>query len=90
VSNVIVLDKSSESSAERHPRFDRANGLDPSLVIAARKMYRTFYEVHPEVAELPLGIAIDRYSYRGKLIFARMPALLPQETFLELAVIDQG
>jgi hypothetical protein len=88
VVNVVVLEKSVDLHVEQEPRIDRY-GFDPSLVSAARKIYRTYMEVHPEVTEEPLGIAIDRYTYRGKLIFVRMPALLPQETFIPFELFDR-
>jgi hypothetical protein len=61
---------------------------DPSLIQAARNIYETYYTVHPEVTELPLGVAIDRISYRGKLIFKQKPALLPKECFIPFSSID--
>lgn len=61
--------------------------LDPSLLQAARQIYRTFYEVHPE-QERPLGVAIDRFTHRGKLIFTGKPVLLPQECFVPLNQIE--
>jgi hypothetical protein len=47
-----------------------SGGYDPSLVQAARQIYQTYYQVHPTL------------NYRGKLVFVRMPALLPQECFI--------
>jgi hypothetical protein len=64
--------------------------FDPSLVAAARAIYDTFYQVHPEVVERPLGAAMNRFTYRGKLIFTRLPALLPQECFIPFDVIDRA
>jgi len=61
---------------------------DPSLVQAARVIYETYYRVHPEMTDLPLGVAIDRATYRGKLIFHRKPILLPKESFIPLSSID--
>ncbi len=61
---------------------------DPSLIQAARLIYETYYTVHPEVTDLPLGVAINRFTYRGKLIFKRKPILLPQECFIPFNVID--
>lgn len=64
--------------------------LDPGLLQAARQIYRTYYEVHPEDPQRPIGIAIDRYSYRGKLIFGQKPILLPKECFIPLGQIESG
>ncbi|GAB4380303.1 MAG: hypothetical protein Kow00121_36280 [Elainellaceae cyanobacterium] len=64
--------------------------LDPALLQAARHIYQTYYEVHPEQTLRPIGIAIDRYSYRGKLIFGAKPVLLPKECFIPLNQIESG
>lgn len=64
--------------------------LDPALLQAARYIYQTYYEVHPEQMQRPIGIAIDRYSYRGKLIFGQKPILLPKECFIPLNQIESG
>jgi hypothetical protein len=89
VVNIVILDQPAELSVEQEPRFDRYSGYEPGLVQAARKIYRTFMTVHPDVMDEPLGVAIDRYSLRGKLIFNRIPALLPQETFIPFEAIDR-
>jgi hypothetical protein len=64
--------------------------LDPSLLQAAQQIYRTYYEVHPEQIRRPIGIAIDRYSHRGKLIFGEKPILLPKECFVPINHIEGG
>jgi hypothetical protein len=64
--------------------------LDPALLQAARYIYQTYYEVHPEQTQRPIGIAIDRYSHRGKLIFGQKPILLPKECFIPLNQIESG
>lgn len=64
--------------------------LDPALLQAARHIYQTYYEVHPEQTQRPIGIALDRYSYRGKLIFGAKPVLLPKECFIPLSQIESG
>lgn len=64
--------------------------LDPSILQAARHIYRTYFEVHPDEVQRPIGIAIDRYSYRGKLIFGQKPVLLPKECFIPLSQIESG
>lgn len=62
--------------------------LDPRLIQAARQIYNTYYEVHPERTERPIGVAIDRQSYRGQLIFGEKPVLLPRECFVPLRQIE--
>ncbi|MBD1839721.1 hypothetical protein H6F78_13150 [Coleofasciculus sp. FACHB-64] len=72
----------------RTERIDIPVLLDPSIVRAARQIYRTYSEVHPDRMQRPLGVAIDRYTYRGKLIFAGKPILLPQECFVPFSQIE--
>jgi hypothetical protein len=56
----------------------------------ARQIYRTYYEVHPEEIQRPIGVAIDRSTHRGKLIFTGKPVLLPRECFVPLNQIESG
>ncbi len=86
--NVVVLDTPAQLSSEKIHRFEHDSEYEPTLMQASRKIYQTFIDVHPNVEEEPLGVAIDRYSYRGKLIFNRIPALLPQEAFIPFEQID--
>jgi hypothetical protein len=68
--------------------IDFSGLLDANLLQAARYIYRTYYEVHPDEVQRPIGVAIDRFSYRGQLIFTRKPILLPQECFVPLSQIE--
>lgn len=56
--------------------------LDPSLLKAARKIYRAYQQVNPDHIQRPLGVAISRLTYRGQVIFFRKPVLLPDECFI--------
>ena len=62
--------------------------LDPALLRAARQIYRTYMEVHPDLPQRPTGVAIDRYTHRGKLIFKKKPILLPQESFVPFSQLE--
>lgn len=64
--------------------------LDPTLLKAARHIYRSFYEVRPEVVRRPIGVAIGRVTGRGKLLFGDKPVLLPHECFIPLSQIEPG
>ncbi len=64
--------------------------LDPALLQAARSIYRTYYEVHPDETQRPIGVALDRFNLRGKLIFGLKPILLPRECFVPLSQIEPG
>ncbi len=56
--------------------------LDPTLLRAAQRIYRTYCMLHPRNPKRPYGIAIHRKSYRGQLIFRHNPVLLPGECFV--------
>lgn len=56
--------------------------FDSSLLQAAQHIYHKCYEVYPQKAEQMQGIAIDRETYQGQLIFKEKPILLPWETFI--------
>ncbi|HIK45171.1 MAG TPA: hypothetical protein IGR64_09820 [Leptolyngbyaceae cyanobacterium M65_K2018_010] len=64
--------------------------LNPALLKSARQIYRTYYEVHPEDTQRPIGIAISTKTHRGKLIFGDRPVLLPNECFIPLNQIEPG
>lgn len=64
--------------------------LDPLLLKSARQIYRTYYEVHPDEMQRPIGIAISTKTRRGKLIFGDKPVLLPIERFIPLNQIEPG
>ncbi|MGB3138828.1 MAG: hypothetical protein WBG38_15330 [Nodosilinea sp.] len=64
--------------------------LNPALLKSARQIYRTYYEVHPEDVQRPIGIAISTKTRRGKLIFGGRPVLLPTECFVPISQIEPG
>jgi hypothetical protein len=61
--------------------------LSPVIVGAARNIYRAYVDTHGS-KQTPLGVAIDRYTFRGQLIFASQPILLPHECFVSMRDID--
>ncbi len=72
----------------RPEHIDFSALLDPSLLQAARHIYRTYFEVHPDQVQKPVGVALDRFTLRGKLIFGGKPILLPQECFVPLSQVE--
>ncbi|MBW4619271.1 MAG: hypothetical protein KME17_07915 [Cyanosarcina radialis HA8281-LM2] len=56
--------------------------IDPSLVRAARELYHTYFEITPHRVKHPTGVAINRFNYRGNLVFTAHPVLLPEECFV--------
>ncbi|HBE19245.1 MAG TPA: hypothetical protein DEG17_24040 [Cyanobacteria bacterium UBA11149] len=73
---------------EYRERTDIPILLDPTLLRAARQIYRLYYEVHPDIPQRPAGVAIDKFTHRGKLIFRQKPILLPQECFVPFSQLE--
>ncbi len=72
--------------------MDRAKipiSLDPILLRAARKTYQTYSQLHSKLPKIPLGVVINRYNYRGHLIFRKKPILLPGESFIPLNQLEE-
>ena len=61
---------------------------DPSLIKAARNIYRNYSNLNVPADAQPMGIIINRDSHRGQLAFKRKPILLPRECFIPLQQIE--
>jgi hypothetical protein len=61
--------------------------LSPVIVKAAKAIYEIHLETHGS-RRTPVGIAIDRYTYRGQPLFCEQPILLPHECFVPLQEIN--
>lgn len=88
MSTLTMSPETSPSAVHRLAFGDDSVLLNPELIKAARHIYRTFYEVHPEVMQRPIGVAIGRMNHRGKLVFGDKPVLLPQECFVPFSQIE--
>jgi hypothetical protein len=62
--------------------------FDPSLIKAARNIYRDYYSLGLRVDEEAVGVVINRDSHRGQLAFRSKPILLPRECFISLKQIE--
>lgn len=62
--------------------------FDPALINAARKIYRTYCNLNAQGTKKPLGVAINRESCKGQLIFKGNPILLPGECFIAINLIE--
>lgn len=60
--------------------------FDPALLRAAKDIYALYCQVSPDRdrRRQPIGVAIDKLTYRGKLIFSSYPILLPEECFISI------
>jgi hypothetical protein len=66
---------------------DDSDMITASLLQAARAIYESYRKTHVE-PQLPLGVAINRQTQRGHLIFTGKPVLLPQECFIPLTQLE--
>lgn len=62
--------------------------LTPTILSAAQSIYQAYIETHGAQPK-PHGVAIDRYTYRGQIIFSEQPILLPHECFVPIQRIEQ-
>jgi hypothetical protein len=69
-------------------QLDLPELIDPSILRAARKIYHLHREVLADYFQRPLGIAVDRHTYRGQLIYRTKPILLPDERFVPIEQIE--
>lgn len=62
--------------------------FDPSLIKAARNIYRSYCNLNVSTENQARGIIINRDSHRGQLAFNSKPVLLPRECFIPLKQIE--
>lgn len=62
--------------------------FDPSLIKAARNIYRNYCHLNLSVDSQPMGVVINRDNHRGQLAFSAKPILLPRECFIPLKQIE--
>ena len=62
--------------------------FDPGLLKAARQIYNTYFRLHHKLNRNPVGVAIDRKTYRGQLLFSKKPILLPWENFIPIDKLE--
>jgi hypothetical protein len=62
--------------------------FDPSLIKAARNIYRSYCNLNVTTDQRLMGIVINRDNHRGQLAFSPKPILLPRECFIPLKQIE--
>ena len=62
--------------------------FDPTLIKAARNIYRNYCNLNIPAANRPMGVVINRDNHRGQLAFRPKPILLPRECFIPLQQIE--
>jgi len=58
--------------------------LDPILIQAAKKIYRIYSDSRSQITRKPLGVALNKETLKGQLIFGERPILLPGECFINM------
>lgn len=61
--------------------------VEPSLLRAARQIYRNYLDTHASHLPRPLGVAINRYDLSGKLV-CKHAIFLPQECFVPIEILE--
>ncbi len=64
--------------------------LDLSILHAAKAIYQGYRASRTKDAPVPLGVAIDRFTHRGQIVFTERPILLPQECFVTIQQIESN
>ena len=62
--------------------------FDPTLIKAARNIYRNYYSLNVPSDSKVLGVIINRDNHRGQLAFKHKPILLPRECFISIEQIE--
>lgn len=62
--------------------------FDPSLIKAARNIYRSYCRLNIPEGSQPMGVVINRDTHRGQLAFKPKPILLPRECFIPMKQIE--
>jgi hypothetical protein len=78
----------SDHSSFNYQAHEMPRILDPAIIRAARQVYRTYCVLNAKITRRPSGVAIDKDSYRGQLIFKTKPILLPGECFVPLKQLE--
>jgi hypothetical protein len=83
-----LSDKTDRKSQDKSQDMEIPILLDPALLRAARRIYRTYSSLHTKLNKRPTGVAIHCENHRGQLIFASKPILLPGECFVSMKQIE--
>lgn len=62
--------------------------FDPTLINAARNIYRNYSSLNIPADNRPMGVVINRDSHRGQLTYTSKPILLPRECFIPMKQIE--
>ena len=84
----MSIKSSARSNHLSKTKMSNMTFFDPSLIKAARNIYRNYYSLGVPLDTEPMGVVINRDSHRGQLVFKGKPILLPRECFVSLKQIE--
>ncbi|MBD2149282.1 hypothetical protein H6F44_03960 [Pseudanabaena sp. FACHB-1277] len=61
--------------------------IDPTILRAAKQIYRYYADSYAAQLPRPMGVVINRQDMSGKLIYSQL-LLLPQESFVPIDIIE--
>jgi hypothetical protein len=66
--------------------------VDPDLFSSAQEIYDYYCQINPdrERRRQPIGVAVNKHSHQGKLIFSSSPVLLPDECFISVQKMESN
>jgi hypothetical protein len=72
------------------PQSNSHGFFDPALLRAAKDVYTLYCQIDAdrEHRRQPIGVAMNKLTYRGKLIFSSYPVLLPEECFISTQELE--
>ena len=83
-----LVAKSLRKSRNQSDREYLAEGKDLVLLRSARLIYQKYCQLHSRLTKIPLGVAINKDTHRGQLIFYKKPILLPRECFIPIEMLN--
>lgn len=84
----MSIKSSARSNNSSKTKMSNMTFFDPSLIKAARNIYRNYYSLSVPLDTEAMGVVINRDSHRGQLVFKHKPILLPRECFIPLKQIE--
>jgi hypothetical protein len=87
---VFTIDPPTAKSIPMSQPHNSYELADPKLLQAAQDIYRMYCSINTDVTRRrqPIGVAMNRGTYRGKLIFSSYPILLPEECFIPIQELE--
>jgi hypothetical protein len=81
-----------KAKAMSMPQQNSDRSFDPDVLKVAQEIYNFYCQMDTkrELYRQPIGVAMNKLTYRGKLIFSSHPILLPDECFVSIQQLEAG